>query len=329
MNKVSHLYALMARLAQGEELYARNERLQEEFGVDERTIRRYLEEIHTHYNEMIIVERKAKEYGSRRVNVYRVVDREKDVGDVLRFFLEHDNDLTWIVQMLHDQDPTLLDNAGEAREALEDALRKDADTFVFNSRPFEQMETAREKQIFASLKQAVQRHEYRNISYRYDKQEEFVDVKCLKIIFTQNNWYLAGETAKGNLKWFRLRFIEEVSYSDKNTYQSSTLHKYAAFFARFENAMTLHGTPAMTAKILASRKIARYFEQDMKPFFRSQKFVKKYEDGSIEFSVEYTQPLEILPFVKQWSPDLKILEPTTLVKAYIKDLRKALEEHGQ
>lgn len=47
-------------------------------------------------------------------------------------------------------------------------------------------------------------------------------------------------------------------------------------------------------------------------------------DGSVVFSVDYTQVLEILPFVKQWLPELEILEPKELKDAYAEDLRKAL-----
>ena len=40
----------------------------------------------------------------------------------------------------------------------------------------------------------------------------------------------------------------------------------------------------------------------MKKFLQSQKFIEELEDGSVIFSLEYTQPLEILPFIQQWMP---------------------------
>ena len=44
--KIDNLLVLMEKLAKGEELYPQNVRIQKELEVDERTLRRYLEDIH-------------------------------------------------------------------------------------------------------------------------------------------------------------------------------------------------------------------------------------------------------------------------------------------
>ena len=48
---------------------------------------------------------------------------------------------------------------------------------------------------------------------------------------------------------------------------------------------------------------------------------KRDKDGSVLFTLEYTQALEILPFVQKWLPDLVIVEPEELREAYIHKLR--------
>ena len=325
--KIFHIYTLLAKLAGGEELYAQDQNLLQELEVNERTLRRYLEEIHELYGKIVVTEKKPREFADRKVTVYRVVDRRKDVSEVLRFFLENDNDLSWVLQMLHEQDPTLLDDAGEYKGVIEKEMKKEAGIFLFNSRPFEMMESPLQQKIFKNLTEAVRLREYRNIDYRYKEDEPFKDVKCLKLIFTQNNWYLAGETAEGSFRWFRISFIQNVSYSRKNGYQKSVLDKYTDFFERFESAMSLPDVPPQTATLRALPKIALYFEEGMKPFFKSQEFLRKNDDGSVEFTIDYTQPLEILPFVKQWGPDLQILSPRALVDVYTADLEAALRLH--
>ena len=47
-------------------------------------------------------------------------------------------------------------------------------------------------------------------------------------------------------------------------------------------------------------------------------------DGSIIFSLHYTQPIEILPFIKQWIPDLIIVEPSSLRELFENDMKKSL-----
>lgn len=327
--KVFHLYHLMRRLARGEELSSKDEYLAEELGVNERTLRRYLKEIYELYPDIVVTEKKPIYRGGRRVTVYRVVDPRKDVSEVLRFFLENDNDLSWVFQLLHEQDPTLLEEAGEAKEAIEKTLQKDKDVFLFNSKPFEMMETKRQQRIFGNLRDAVRLREYRNIDYDYNGLERYKDVKCLKIVFSQNNWYLAGETKEGHFKWFRISFVDNVSYSKKNGYQKKELEKYVEFFRRFEGPMTLYGVEPKRARLKAHPYVARYFREEMKPFFKSQTFVREEEDGSVEFTMDYTQPLEILPFVKNWSPGLEILEPRELIDEYVKELEASLARYGK
>ena len=65
----------------------------------------------------------------------------------------------------------------------------------------------------------------------------------------------------------------------------------------------------------------------MKKFLKTQKFIKKEDDGSIVFSVEYTQELEILPFVQKWLPDMVILEPKELKETYVKKLQDGLKNN--
>ena len=89
--------------------------------------------------------------------------------------------------------------------------------------------------------------------------------------------------------------------------------------------MTLFDRASLTAKIKATPNIARYFDKGMKKFFPSQRFIKKEEDGSIIFSVNYTQELEILPFIQKWLPDLIILSPEELKKSYIAKLKTAIK----
>jgi len=67
----------------------------------------------------------------------------------------------------------------------------------------------------------------------------------------------------------------------------------------------------------------------MKRFFISQQFIQQYEDGSVEFRVDYTQDLEILPFVKRWLPDIVVLEPSELKRALVEDLQAALGAHKE
>jgi predicted DNA-binding transcriptional regulator YafY len=90
--------------------------------------------------------------------------------------------------------------------------------------------------------------------------------------------------------------------------------------------MTLYGEDPKIAKIKAKPSIAKYFDEGMKKFLPSQIFKSKEKDGSVIFTLSYTQALEVLPFIQKWMPDLLILEPSELKDAYRKKLEEALKD---
>ena len=144
-----------------------------------------------------------------------------------------------------------------------------------------------------------------------------------------HNWYLATENEEKEFRWLRLSFIRKINYAvgGKVTYQSSRAEHYTSFFTSLQNAMTLANVSFQKAILKASPNIALYFNENMKPFFPSQEYIRTEADGSIVFSIEYTQPLEILPFLKQWQPDITILSPQRLIDELITDMKKSLEIH--
>jgi predicted DNA-binding transcriptional regulator YafY len=335
--KINHIFSLLEKLANGQELYPQDTSLQEElFGdnrelkdaikANERSLRRYLKEIHQLYGHIVLTEKKTKEFADKKITIYRVSDK-KDVSSVLKFFLEQRSDLTYVIQMLHEQDPSLFHELeADIKKTIEDELKDDKDIFLFSAKPFEILESQEQKKIFSNLKRAVKLHEYRTVFYYYNENIVYKDVKCLKMIYSENNWYVGVETDEELFKLLRIHFIKEVKYSKKNTYQKSVLQKYQSYFQRFENAMSLATQEPKTATLKVSSSIAVYFEEGMKPFFKSQKFIKKNADGSIEFSVSYTQPLEILPFIKQWLPEMVLQAPNDLREILKKELKKSISK---
>lgn len=167
--------------------------------------------------------------------------------------------------------------------------------------------------------------EYRDIKYKYiGKTENLTDVKCLKIVFTDSNWYLAIEDTRGNFRLLRVAFIVSLSKSSKN-YQSRVLDKYKTHFNKIQNAMSLPSEPLQRALLKASPKVAIYFQEGRKLFFPSQKFKETLGDGSVTFSIDFTQDMEILPFIKKWLPDIEILEPRSLRETFKEQLEIALD----
>ena len=240
--------------------------------------------------------------------------------------MERENNMTWIIQMLHEHNPSLLKELEEdAKKDIEKELKNDKNIFLFHSNPFESLDTSPNQEIFLDLKKAVKFQEYRDIYYFYQTKVIYTNVKCLKLIYAQDNWYISVETENEKFELLRISFIERlVCPNSKKNYNKSVINKYKTYFMRFENAMSLANIKPKRAVLRASENVAIYFEKDMKKFYKSQKFIKKFDDGSIEFSINYTQPLEVLPFIKRWLPELKLLSPNSLKKILLKELEESV-----
>lgn len=325
MKKTRVIHELMYRLAKGDELTI-NTKLAHEFETNTKTLGRYLDEIIDDYSDIITVENKKILDHSRQPSVYRAIDQKRDLAVTLQFFFERRTELGWVLQLLHEKDPMLAID-GEYKNEINKLISQESNIFVFKSTPFEILDDRHQK-IFAQLKNAIKFNKHKTISYHYNHIEHLQDVKCLKLIFTQNNWYLAIEDKEKLFRLLRVSFIEDVSLSDKGDYQKSKMQKYEHHYKNIQNAMTLHNQPIKKAKCKASPRIAMYFQKEMKPFLISQKYLKTCDDGSVDFELSYTQPLEILPFVKQWLPDIQVLEPASLIDDLKQDILQAYQDYS-
>jgi hypothetical protein len=156
--KIINIYRLLEKLANGEELYPQNPILQGELGVDERTLRRYLDEIVTLYSNIIYVQKIKKEFSERSISVYRAIDKKKDISKVLRFFIENSDEFDYLFQIILENDPLLLKEYGkDFKSFIKHKINLQKNIFLFISQPFEKFENNR---IFKNLKIAVKNGEY-------------------------------------------------------------------------------------------------------------------------------------------------------------------------
>jgi len=279
------------------------ERLQ---GKSPKTIQRYFEEFMSEHNSIVEVE-------GRKRKTYKLINPI----DLFIETFEHFEDLGWLFSMAQDADPGIF-------KELEEYTKDSKHIYQFKNTPFEDTKTLEEKETFKRLKDAVKNREYRKITFKGSVED---NLKCLKMIYMENNWYIAYVNSKDKLLFGRVSFIERVDYaSNVGKFQPSTVSKQLEFIKNIQNSMTLYGKEKKIAKIKALPYIAKYFEKGMKLRLSSQKVIDEFEeDGSVIFTLEYTQPMEILPLIQSWMPNLIILEPAELKEEYIKKLQRTIQ----
>jgi len=281
-------------------LDAYDEALQKRFGVNPRRIQDYFIEFMNEFHSIVEVEK-------RRRKTYKLIEPM----DLIVNTFEHYEDISWLWEMAKESDPKIF-------KELEKYTKKSEDIFLFKSNPFEDTKEFESIETFRHLKSAVKNREYRKITFKGGVQD---NLKCLKLIYMENNWYIAYVNEQNRVLFGRISFIKKVEYASKmRTFQPSSVKKQLEFLKTIQNAMTLYGKPKHKALLMVKPKKAKYFDEGMKLRLSSQKIEKRLEDGSIILSVEYTQPNEVLPLVQGWLPYIVILEPQSLKDEYIKRL---------
>ncbi len=309
--KIIAIFKLMKFFLQGREINAYDPIILEDFNCSYKTLERYLKDIEEKFNNIITIKKSNKNY-------YKLVK----ASDIIREFLQiEDSDISLVYEWLKDGE-IYQEIEEDAKKALEKVSKSKKEIMLFKSYPFEEFKSKKYKDIFDELKVAVKNNEYRDIIFEYDEIKDYKDAKCLKLVFVDNNWYIAIEDKNSKLQFLRISFIQSIKKARDYSYQKSTLEKYNFFFKTFQNSLTLYGVERKKAILQTTPKIAKYFKKGMKKFFSSQEFMKEFDDGSIRFSLLYTQPLEILPFIKRWLPDMSIIEPIELKEEYEKDIEK-------
>jgi len=249
-----------------------------------------------------------------RRNGYKLID----AFDIFIEAFKNQSDLYELFELAKKSDVRLL-------KKLESTIMSSASVYYFNNPIFEFIEN---EETFNHLKQAIRNHEYRKITFADNDTSE--EVKCLKLVFVDNNWYVAYVDSKNILKLGRVTFIQKVSYAIKNSYQKSSIEPYLIQLdSKIQNSLTLFDREPKRARLQATPNIAKYFQKNMKKFFKTQEFKESHSDGSVIFTVLYTQELEILPFIQKWMPDLIILEPQELRDLYIQKIERSLQYYKE
>lgn len=153
--------------------------------------------------------------------------------------------------------------------------------------------------------------------------EEIKGAIFLKVIYSDKNWYILIKfDDRFELK--RVAFIKELEITKERYLSLEIPEGLDRKIKNLSNSLSLFEKAEYEAILEISHKIARYFQKDIKKFFKTQKIVN---ENPLQISIIYSQELEILRFVKTWLPDIKIISPKSLQKAFCDNLNEALKSY--
>jgi len=255
--------------------------------------------------------------------------RLEDGINFIKEIFQKETNLEKITDLLQDLTDDFIEEFSEDTQKF---IKSNKNFIIYKTKPSEELDSYAKK-AFIEFKKAILEKKYIDIkSYIIQadiqgyKSEKYENIIPLKMVFMENNWYLAGVTEFNNkdiVRFFRLNFIEEFEIKT-NFAPRMIKQKYLDFLKEFQTPFTLYDVKFKKAKIkIIGERIIPYFE--IKDHFPNQKPI--YSNGKeLILEIGYTQPLEVLPIIKKWLPNIEILESENdeLQKLLIKDLEKSL-----
>ncbi len=167
------------------------------------------------------------------------------------------------------------------------------------------------------LEMAISNKNQIKCDYDFEGYRKELDLKPLKIANYEGFWYLIALDSRNDiLKKYYLKSIKNIQLSDETFKSTAKLDRL------LDNSISVwfeQNIKPYRVVLHISKNIAKYFKR--KPISKSQITESVYEDGSIDVSVEITNDMEIIPFVKYWIPHIKVLEPLRVKEAIELDLK--------
>ena len=179
--------------------------------------------------------------------------------------------------------------------------------------------------MLKDLENAIHNKRYVKITYKTAIGEDIYLLKPYKIIFMNENFYLATENPDERYKFTMLR-LAQIKYVELQKEQFHHNPDIKEFIKHLQTPFPLY-KPQFREHLIkvivqVDKEKAKYFK--MKKYLPSQNIQKENEDGSLIVSFEVTQEREMEEIVKKWIPNMKVVEPLSLKNKIEAELKKYL-----
>jgi len=168
------------------------------------------------------------------------------------------------------------------------------------------------------LESAIKDKKEIECSYNNERHEIYTTtIKPLKIVNFEGFWYLVALRDE-TLKKYYLKNISNPKICDRRFEVDSELNEL------LDNAISIwfqKDTKPFEVTLYANKIATKYFKRRPLP---TQKITSLNNDDTMEFTLNITHKMEILPIVKYWIPHIYIIEPQWLKDIVKEDLEEYL-----
>ena len=195
--------------------------------------------------------------------------------------------------------------------------------YEFKTKPFEH--TKADNAIFKTLERSIKNQKCIILEYPNTQDLTKIEVKPYKILFINENFYLACEIEheKYQFSMFRISKIKTIEETRKTFHKNIDI---VNFIKDIQTPFAIY-TPnykdhQIQILVEIDRKKAFYFTS--KKHLKSQQIIQTKENGNLIVKFIVTQELEIEELIKKWLPFIKVIEPLSLKQKIHNELKEYL-----
>ena len=217
-----------------------------------------------------------------------------------------------------------LDIDASTKAIIEHKLKETKKLYEFKSKPFESKKD--DYSIMKQLEKAINYQKYISIKYIAKNRIEAYEVKPYKIVFMNENFYLACEVEAYNFSFslYRISKIKEIVNSSKTFHKNREIENFIKYmqtpFARYREGFRKH-----LIEVVVEVDESKAFFFKSKKFLSSQTILKTKENGNLLISYKVTQDIEVEELIKKWLPYVRVVQPLSLKNKIENELIKYLE----
>ena len=305
LKKSTLLLFFLKELLEGKKISLKSFALENDINI--RTAQRYIEDIEEAFPDNLLKEN----------DFYSFVSNSTLEKNILNFDKKEFEILIDLVSLLEFDISNKFDE--NTKKFVNKIQKQYSQSYMIKQNPFEKLSLKRD--LLFDIKNAIKNNRYTKIEYESDKKYIFDEAKILKIIFAEGNFYIAiltKEELNNGFKFLRLNFISDIKlYS--NSFKKDIEAEY--FIKNFQTLFSSYKEKTYEVILKINPSVKRFFLQ--KKFLSSQKIIENKEYLTLSF--EITNDMEILPLVKKWLPNIKIISPKTLKDKFNEELKSYLD----
>ena len=287
------------------------------YGKSERTIRRDLDVIKKYFPDSFELIRGGK--GEK--GCYKAITK-----DVFNNFMDKDTIALMVQTFNIAQRNNVLEDlniSDDDRKIIDAKIKKSKECYEFITKPYETKKG--DVKLLKEIERAIEWKRYTTITQIEGDGSKDYEVKPYKIVFMNENFYLACENISEEYPFsiFRLTNIFKIKLHTKTFHINPDIESFIKNmqtpFPKYTPNFRLHLIDVVVE--VASVK-AKFFRA--KKFLPSQNIVEQKENGSLVISFKVTQDMEVEELIKKWLPFMKVITPIPLKQKIDAELRAYL-----